>query len=142
MRIEIAVADHTCIRPILENLREQEKKTIAKLGIDPYTLLDELISSQSPSFVALVDGVPSCIWGLTFVTLIGEARLWMLTTSMIEQHKIFFLRKSKLFVQWARANYGPILGAVDCDFDESRKWLNWIGFKEIHQGPYIFMRYS
>lgn len=127
---------------VLENLRGQEKKTLEKLQIDAVSLLDKAIRNEFPSFVCLVDHEPAAIFGGSSETLLGECRLWMLTTPLIERHQVPLLRASKRFVNWMFLNYGPVVGMVDSEFEVSRNWLRWIGFKEIHDGDYVVMRYS
>jgi hypothetical protein len=127
---------------ILRNLRSQERKTIDKLGLDPVAVLAKALANQFPSFTVFVDGVPAAIFGGHSETLVGECRLWMLTTPLIEAHQIPLLRASRKFVQWMFNNYGPVVGMVDSEFEKSRRWLRWLGFKEVQDGEYIVMRYS
>lgn len=127
---------------VLQNLRDQEKATIERLQIDAAGLLAKVLQNQFPSFTLFIDGVPAAIFGGHSETLVGECRLWMLTTPLIEKHPVPLLRASRRYVQWMYVNYGPVIGMVDSKFDKSRDWLRWIGFKEIHDGEYIEMRYS
>ncbi len=127
---------------ILSNLRFHERRTLDKLGVDAVELLDRALRNEFPSFVCMVDGEPAAIFGGHSETLLGECRLWMLTTPLIEQHQVPLLRASKRFVKWMAAHYGPVVGMVDSEFEKSRAWLRWLGFKEVHDGEYIVMRYS
>jgi hypothetical protein len=127
---------------ILANLRFYEARTIEKLNIDAPKLLMAALRNEFPSFVCLVDDIPAAIFGGHSETLLGECRLWMLTTPLIEAHQVPLLRASKRFVQWMATHYGPVVGMVDSEFEKSRDWLRWIGFKEVHDGEYIVMRYS
>lgn len=127
---------------VLANLREQERRTIDKLRINAPTLLQTAIDNPFPSFTLLIDGTPAAIFGGHSETLLGEARLWMLTTPLILQHQVPLLRASRHFVQWMRAEYGPVIGMVDSEFEKSKRWLLWIGFREVQQGDYIVMRYD
>lgn len=127
---------------ILRNLRGQEKRTLERLGIDASKVLAEAIRNEFPSFVCWVDGEPAAIFGGHSETLLGECRLWMLTTPLIEEHQVPLLRASRRFVQWMARAYGPVVGMVDSEFEVSRRWLRWIGFKEVQDGEYIVMRYS
>lgn len=127
---------------ILSNLRFHEARTIEKLQLNAVDLIDEAIRNEFSSFVCMVDDEPAAIFGGHSETMLGECRLWMLTTPLIERHQIPLLRASKRFVQWMTATYGPVVGMVDSEFEKSRNWLRWIGFKEVHDGEYIVMRYS
>lgn len=127
---------------ILSNLRFHEARTIEKLQLDAVGLLDKALRNEFPSFVCVVNGEPAAIFGGHSETLLGETRLWMLTTPLIEKHQVPLLRASKKFVEWMARTYGPVVGMVDSEFEKSRDWLRWIGFKEVHDGEYIVMRYS
>lgn len=127
---------------ILSNLRFHEARTIEKLQLDAVSLLAQAIRNEFPSFVCMVDGEPAAIFGGHSETLLGECRLWMLTTPLIEAHQVPLLRASKRFVEWMARAYGPVVGMVDSEFEKSRDWLRWIGFKEVQAGDYIVMRYS
>lgn len=127
---------------ILSNLRYHETRTIEKLQINAVELLEKAIRNEFPTFVCMVDGEPAAIFGGHSETLLGETRLWMLTTPLIEKHQVPLLRHSRRFVEWMAKNYGPVVGMVDSEFEASRNWLRWIGFKEVKDGDYIVMRYS
>lgn len=127
---------------ILSNLRFHERRTIEKLQVDAVGLLARALRNEFPSFVCMVDDQPAAIFGGHSETLLGECRLWMLTTPLIEAHQIPLLRASKRFVEWMAATYGPVVGMVDNEFEVSRNWLRWLGFKEVHDGEFIVMRYS
>lgn len=127
---------------ILENLRPHEIHTIEKLQLDAPKLLSAAVRNDFPSFVCLVDGEPAAIFGGHSMTMLGECRLWMLTTPLIEAHQIPLLRASKRFIEWMFQHYGPVVGMVDNEFEASKRWLRWIGFKEVQDGDYVVMRYS
>lgn len=127
---------------ILANLRFHEARTIEKLQLNAVDSLDRAIRNEFPSFVCLIGEEPAAIFGGHTETLLGECRLWMLTTPLIERHQIPLLRASKRFVEWMARAYGPVVGMVDSEFEKSRDWLRWIGFKEVHDGEYVVMRYS
>lgn len=141
--IQIVSATIQLAEAVLANAREPELSTIAKFNINAKELLRETIEKGSPAFVALVDGIPACAWGLDNETVIGGfQKMWMITTPLVEENTIAFLRLSREFVRFARENYGPIDGAVDPDNTISERWLRWIGFREIEDGPIKKMRYA
>ena len=125
---------------IRANLRGAQMRTMEKLGIDFDTLITKALTQ--PSYTALVDGVPAVMWGVYQETLLGDAKLWLLGTPLIEAHPVTFLRVSRDFVKRARMFFGPLNGMVDADFIESVRWLEWLGFVRTGNGPYIPMRYN
>lgn len=67
----------------------------------------------------------------------------MLTTPVIERHKIKFLRLNRVFVNWASNEFGTIEGCVDCNNVVSRRWLEWLGFELVNSdGQYMRMQYG
>jgi hypothetical protein len=125
---------------IIANLREQERATTGKLQIDVPAVLAEVLATGDPAFTAAVDDVPACMVGITFTSVLTGQRLWMLTTPLIESHQVAFLRYSKLFVQFARTNFGPIDIVVDSENQISVRWLHWLGFRIVTDGEYKHMR--
>lgn len=126
---------------ILSNLREHEARTVEKLAINAQELLIKALSGDFVTWVCLIDETPAAIFGATSDTILGEPRLWMLTTPLIERHQVPLLRASKLYVKSMSERFGSIVGMVDSEFETSRRWLRWIGFKEVQDGDYIVMRY-
>ena len=136
----IRLAQEADVYEILPHIREQEAKTIARLGIDPAALVRKALGPFA--YTGLADGRVACMWGIVFDIPLGNfPRLWLLTTPLVEGHRIEFLRESKRFVQWARAEFGTIEGCVDCDNIVSRRWLEWLDFRAVESyAGYIRMR--
>lgn len=140
--IEVRKATYEDGISILSNLRYHEARTIEKLRVNAPELLAKVLRTEFPSFTYLIDDEPAAIFGGYSETMLGECRLWMLTTPLIEKNPIFFLRASRRFIKWMADTYGPVTGMVDSEFEKSRNWLRWLGFKEVQQGEYIVMRYT
>src|SRR5258707_11093156 len=90
---------------VLSNLRFYEQRTLEKLQVNAPALLERALRNEFPSFVCMVDGEPAAIFGGHSETLLGECRLWMLTTPLIEAHQVPLLRASKRFVEWMALTY-------------------------------------
>lgn len=140
--IEVVRATVDLGREVLANAREPERRTIERFNIKAGYLLESTIEQSQNSYVALVDGVPACAWGIDSVTLLGDQKMWMITTPLVEDHPVAFLRMSRAFVEAARAKLGPIEGAVDSENEISLRWLRWIGFRVVEDGPIKKMRYD
>ena len=140
--IEFKEATYDAGIEVLRNLRGPQRRTIEKLRLDAPRLLKQAIGNGFPNFCAYVGGSPAAIFGGHAESLLGETRLWMLTTGLVESHKVPLLRYSRRFVKAMFEAYGPVIGACDVEFRESEAWLRWLGFKEVSRGEYIIMRYS
>ncbi|SRR5881394_447068 len=127
---------------VLANLRPEQRATIEKLNLDPLGLLAKVINKEFPSMTVEIDGEVASVFGVHRETLLSDAKVWMITTELIEKHPVAFLRASRRFTEDLHKNYGPLIGMVDSDFERSRRWLRWIGFKEVKAGDFIVMRYS
>lgn len=127
---------------VLAHLRPEQKETIKKLELDALTLLSKVIRGNLPSTTVLIDGEVAAVFGVTKESLLSDAKIWLITSELINKEPIAFLRASRRFTEELYQAYGPLIGMVDSDFEKSRQWLRWIGFKEVRQGDFIVMRYN
>lgn len=128
-------------REVIHNLREEQRRTLDKLGIEPLILLEAIFDSSSAETVLINDQV-AAVFGVTHETLIGEAKIWLITTNLIEKEPVGFLRASRIITEELFMEHGPLIGMVDADFEKSQRWLRWVGFKEVRSGNFKRMRYD
>lgn len=134
----VVESDLTNIVPLL---REHDRRTAERLGVDPMVVLRYTFDRGSPMQIALVDGKPIAMWGIEWKTLLSAASLWMITTDEVRKNPIGFLRESRRVVREWSEIYGTLEGLVDSDFDTSIRWLRWLGFREVEDGEFKKMRY-
>ena len=116
------------IQEVLPHVRTQEAATIDRLGLDPELLLRKALGPFA--FAGILDGRVACLWGITFDGGIAAfPRLWLVTTPLIEDHKLEFARESRRFVRWASQSFGILEGCVDATNETSFRWLRWLGFR-------------
>jgi cytochrome c biogenesis protein ResB len=127
---------------ILHDMRKEQIKTVARLGIDTKALLEKLLRGDPPPTTVIINGHAVAMYGVVQETLLGEAKIWMLATTEIKKNPIAFLRASRNITHDLYLRYGPVIGMVDSSFEQSQRWLRWIGFKEVRLGDFIVMRYS
>src|SRR5689334_14792490 len=139
--IELREARVEDIEAIIPHLRLHDKKTIERLQLDAIGLLKKTFENGSPVYTATIDGAPAWMWGLVKKSLLATWVLWMLTTDMIHENPVKFLRQSRTIVKSLHATYGTIEGLVDSDFEISVRWLRWLGFREVRDGEFKLMRY-
>lgn len=53
---------------------------------------------------------------------------WLLASDEVEDHKVFFVRQSRRFVEEMLAAYPYLENHVDCRHTASIQWLSWCGF--------------
>ena len=126
---------------ILKDLREAQCLTLNKLKLDPEALLRQAMNG-SRATAAVIDGKPAAVFGVVSLSLVGLAKIWLITTPAVEKEPIAFLRSSRAFTQALFEEHGMLIGAVDADFPKSRRWLEWLGFVPFREGKITIMRYS
>jgi hypothetical protein len=126
---------------ILADLREQQCRSLKKLGIDPVVLLHKTLE-RGPSVTVLIDDRPAAMYGVQSETMLGQQKIWVITTPLVEREPIAFLRNSRRILLEFYETYGTLIGMVDAEFERSCAWLKWCGFVETRRGRFIEMRYS
>jgi hypothetical protein len=98
------------------------------MALDPEALLRKALGPYA--FAGLVGDRVACLWGIAFDPGVGSfPRLWLVTTPLVEGHKVKFLRESRKFVNWAYSQFGTLEGCVDVTNAISCRWLEWLGFR-------------
>lgn len=126
---------------VLNHLRPEQRATLKKLGIDGFSLFRSVLE-KAPAETVLINGRVAAVFGVSSESLIGEAKIWMITTSLIEKEPVAFLRASRTITEVLFQKHGSLIGMVDSDFEKSQRWLRWIGFKEVRKGNFNVMRYD
>lgn len=92
---------------------------------------------SSKCWIALKDKEPFICFGVAPKSLIGKTGVpWMLATDTILEAKIFFLKKSKYYINKMREGFSLLENWVDARNTLSRKWIKWCGYtigkKEVY----------
>lgn len=70
----------------------------------------------------------ACVCGLIAPTMLSDrAYLWLITTSLVDDHPFIFIRQSQIWMQQIRKAYPLITGDVDSANDRAQRWLRWLG---------------
>jgi hypothetical protein len=70
----------------------------------------------------------ACVCGLIAPTMLSDrAYLWLITTSLVDEHPFLFIRHSQLWMDVIRKRYALISGDVDIDNPRAQQWLRWLG---------------
>lgn len=94
----------------------------------PVAAAVESVRVSERAWCWLVDGQPAAIFGVAAQSIIGDTGMpWLLTTPVVDQHPMKFLRSCARGMREMRAAY-PKLGAwVDARHTVCVKWLQWLG---------------
>lgn len=124
---------------ILPRLRERDAERLSELG-DPLQIVYDGINTSFMSFAGEIDGELAALWGARCLHIFDDrAYIWMLGTTLIDQHPVAFLRHSRRALRLLTSHFRLIYGQVECDFEASVRWLKWLGADlQFHDGKLAF----
>ena len=111
------------------------------LGFSPLGALRASMRVSRDTRTFLVDGRVASMFGVGYqeTTLLGNKRPampWLLSTPLVREHAMHFLRGCKMHMDKLLVEHGHLLGHVDARHTVSIRWLKWLGF-EVHEAkPY------
>ena len=128
IKIEAATLAHA--EAMAPHLRDADAAEVIALGVTPLYALVESVRGSLVSWVALEDGEPICIWGVSAVDALGQAGCpWLLTTPAVERHKRLFMVTSRVFMLSIAAMFPRLENYVDPRHKKAVRWLAWLGFR-------------
>jgi hypothetical protein len=136
------IISHRTMEPLDCNaqLRAADVEEVLAFGYTPYEALRQSMLNSLKAYMVEANGVPVAFWGYSSESwLSGTGYAWLLTTPEIEKHKYRFARSSKRIVAWLLTIYSRLIVAVHVNHMESRKWLEWLGFKYLHGEGTLYM---
>lgn len=136
MTVAIETQDRAATRRVIEaaphvNLDEIEKQKI-----------DACLAISTHVYLGLVDGEYACCWGLIPPTVMGDrAYLWLHTSSLVEQNKFVFVRRSQRCIEAMLKEYSEIVGFCKPGNEQAIRWIKWLGaeFAEPARGRVDFV---
>jgi len=90
--------------------------------------LRDFIRRSALVWIAEVDEVVACVWGVFTPSLLSDrAYLWLLTTDVAQEHQFLLVRYSQRMVEEILNRYSEIYGHCAIGQDRSIRWLRWLG---------------
>ncbi len=124
------------ILSVARRMREQDiQEVYASCGVSPLVAISESILQSDICFTALFDGNPEVIFGLAQHPIYDAAVVWLLGTDAVRNNARAFLEASYVIVDDWSTIYPILFNAVDARNTVSRRWLKWLGFKELKLHP-------
>jgi hypothetical protein len=112
---------------IASRLRERDRAVIEHHG-PALDVIQREMENSVMCLTALYEGRVALIWGArTPAPFDDRAYLWMIGTSLIEEHPIAFLRHSRKAMRYMTSHFRTLYGEVECDYLASQRWLEWLG---------------
>lgn len=115
-------------------------------GCAPREALAQCVANAEWSTVALIDGAPVCVFGLSEASFLGgDAYPWMLCTKGIERHARTLLTCAPRFLGEMQAQSERLSNVVHGHNHSAIRFLRWCGFSfgevfEVKGEP--FLRFS
>ena len=110
---------------IFPHLRPLDAKELSLLGPD---VLSECFN-EGEVFIGWVNREPACVYGVRFSGFLEPALLWLLSTPLIEKHRVSFVKLSTRFVMDTLQRHGTVRAVVMKENFRSVRWLMWLGFE-------------
>lgn len=127
MNVSFRHAERRDALAIVPFLRDRERLNLMRQG-NPAEIIEEAMEQSISNYVGEADGIVAVLWGLRSAQLLdNSAYVWMLGTSLIEDHPIHFLRYSKAAINIMRERYRILYGEIEMDYKASQRWLRWLG---------------
>lgn len=126
---EEARLDH--VIALVSCLRERERALAEMLyGAEFERLVVDELKESVMAWAGLVDGRCGAVWGVKTPRLLADyGTLWMIGTTLIDDHPIAFLRHSRRALEDLRGTFKTLYGCVLTEFTTSERWLRWLGFE-------------
>lgn len=135
MSCAFPLATHAHVAFLAPRLRDADLRELAAVRGRPdarAALLDGL-NSPDPTYTALVDGEPVCMFGTAPSAFPEAGQVWLLGTDRLRQLSSIFLRQSRPWVSRLHARYPVLANCCDKRNDVHIRWLRWCGFTFIRE---------
>lgn len=98
---------------------------------NPYEILKDSVAQSNYCYLAKYRGEPFAFTGLKYLD--GFDIGWLITTDLIRQHQIGFIKASKKFYEpliCDHSNSGRILQAIQSSYVESIRYFEFLGYRQ------------
>lgn len=110
---EIAPATREHVLAVAGDLCPEDVLELDALGVRPIAALLSCLHDSTEAFVIVLDGKPAAMFGV--VAQPWGGRLWLLTTTLVRQHRRGFLRAARVAVVALLAQYRVLANEVGID---------------------------
>jgi hypothetical protein len=111
------------------NLRAADLKELGMLSpLEPVEALEQSLNVSSWCEVAVLDGEPASIFGVSRSHLDGWGVPWMLATDKFTHVGRKTLTKHRGYVDRMQAEFGKLHNIVHAENHTAINWLRWLGF--------------
>jgi len=135
-RVVTALPEHAW--KLAPTLRENDRNEIwAAAGLSPAAGLEISLASSFYAWTWLIGDAPACMFGVGYASLLsGTGVPWLLSSSLVEQHRFSFLKNCRPFLASMCADFPVLVNWVDARYAAAIRWLGWMGFTLHPAEPY------
>lgn len=137
MKAEIVQALPEHVPAIMQDIREDDRRELALLGMTPEGGLEESLKASLAAWTGMIDDTPICMFGVSSWPN-GTGRPWMIGTNKVVDHQKVFLRRCRPCVDGMQYLFPYLQNYVSVDNVRAIGWLVWLGFsfaETIEVGP-------
>ncbi len=114
-------------------LRDADVEECAVCGVTPQQAVEQSVANSTEAYIISVDGEPLAYWGFADNPhLTGECFAWMLSTPLMDLHRIHAARESLRILALLLETHNSVMILVDRQYTAAVRWLKWLGFR-----PYL-----
>jgi hypothetical protein len=139
MGIEIAAVEPWHLERILATVRPADLAEINAIGLhnSPLAALQQSVAISQHSAVALHDGVPLCVFGVSPVSLLsGVGSPWLIGSVVLEQHTKELVARAPAYIRLMLRIYPRLENHVHAENRRAVRWLRAAGFTIHPPAPY------
>lgn len=125
----VVLANEAHVASVAAHMRAADVREIkASSGSTPERALSVSLKVSAKAWTIIDDdGTPIGMFGVApFMPMTGSP--WLLGTDRIENHQLFFLRRSRRYVGEMLAEFPLLMNYVSVHNRTSIEWLRWCGF--------------
>lgn len=139
MKVELHHMIRQDVIDLAENLIPADRLEIIRLGLDPFSAIQQTGETSDEAYSVTVDGVLAGCTGVCWTDkLIEEAKPWLLSTPVAHQPEcvkdFVYLSRSILFS--FRKRYPLLTNWVDAEHVTAIRWLRWLGARVDSAQPF------
>lgn len=137
MKIEYVLPTDEYADYIADNLKKADYiEVVGLVGRDVRREMKASIKASDWSRVCLIDGVPALVFGISTTDIFNKVGcVWMLTTDLTQEHKIWIGRATKKYLRKFMEHYNLLYNYVDAGNTFTLRWLAFLGATIYEPAP-------
>jgi hypothetical protein len=116
---------------------EDEAEIMASHGHKPLEGLQASLKQSAVARTVMYQGEIAAIFGVAMADgLAGHGSVWLLSSELVEEVPLLFLRRSKKELRKLQAPWPILTNFVDARYKRAVRWVEWLGFEVGEPVPF------